>query len=224
MIYYGKRRVLKSYMILYKITNKINGMIYIGITTKSLNQRWKAHLNWAKFAKPYKLHEALNVFGAENFIIEQVDTTEDYEKLKTLEKQYIKNINCKYPNGYNLTSGGQGVLGIKFSDETRKKLSDAAKRRGNSAMITTEAIKKSSVARTGKKRTKMQKQLMSKNRKGKAPLNDSARKHPKEKVLLAMNLIKNNIKQFEIAALTGLTQSYISNLKTGKRGKALIGV
>jgi predicted transcriptional regulator len=65
---------------------------------------------------------------------------------------------------------------------------------------------------------------MSKNRKGKALLNDSARKHPKEKVLLAMNLIKNNIKQFEIAALTGLTQSYISNLKTGKRGKALIGV
>jgi len=198
-------------------------MLYIGVTTKSIEQRWKMHLNWAKSAKPYKLHEAINFFGVDNFIIEQIDIAEDFEKLKGLEKQYIKNLNCKYPNGYNLTAGGQGVLGITFSEETKKKLSEAAKRRGNSAMITKEAIEKSRITRIGKKRTEDQKLLMSKNRKGKGLLNDAARKHPKEMVLLAIKLLKQNIKQCDISRLTGLEQSYISNLKTGKRGIALIG-
>jgi len=210
-------------MLVYKITNKKNGMLYIGVTTKSIEQRWKMHLNWAKSAKPYKLHEAINFFGVDNFIIEQIDIAEDFEKLKGLEKQYIKNLNCKYPNGYNLTAGGQGVLGITFSEETKKKLSEAAKRRGNSAMITKEAIEKSRITRIGKKRTEDQKLLMSKNRKGKGLLNDAARKHPKEMVLLAIKLLKQNIKQCDISRLTGLEQSYISNLKTGKRGIALIG-
>lgn len=210
-------------MVVYKITNKMNGMLYIGITTKSIKQRWNMHLSWAKSAKPYKLHEAINLFGVDNFIIEQIDAAENFEKLKDLEKQYIKNFKCKYPNGYNLTAGGQGVLEIKFSEETRKKLSEAAKRRGNSAMITKEAIEKSRITRTGKKRTDDQKLLISKNRKGKGLLNDAARKHPKEMVLLAMKLLKQNIKQYDISKITGLEQSYISNLNTGKRGIALIG-
>jgi predicted transcriptional regulator len=42
-------------------------------------------------------------------------------------------------------------------------------------------------------------------------------------VLLAMDLIKKNTKQAEIVKITGLTQSYISNLKTNKRGQSLLG-
>jgi len=211
-------------MIVYKIINKVNGMLYIGITTKSIEHRWKMHLNWAKSMKPYKLHEALNIFGKDNFSIEQIDSAEDFKILKDLEKKHIKSYNCIYPNGYNLTAGGQGVLGLKFSDETKKKLSVAGKIRGNRNMITKEAIEKSRVSRTGKKRTIVQKMMMSKNRMGKGLLNDAARKHSKETVLWAINLIKENMKQTNISKLTGLTQSYVSNLKTGKRGRALIGV
>ena len=199
-------------------------MLYIGITTKSIEHRWKMHLNWAKSMKPYKLHEALNIFGKDNFSIEQIDSAEDFKILKDLEKKHIKSYNCIYPNGYNLTAGGQGVLGLKFSDETKKKLSVAGKIRGNRNMITKEAIEKSRVSRTGKKRTIVQKMMMSKNRMGKGLLNDAARKHSKETVLWAINLIKENMKQTNISKLTGLTQSYVSNLKTGKRGRALIGV
>ena len=211
-------------MTVYKIINKVNGMLYIGITTKSIEHRWKMHLNWARSMKPYKLHEALNIFGKDNFLIEQIDSAEDFKILKDLEKKHIKSYNCIYPNGYNLTAGGQGVLGLKFSDETKKKLSIAGKIRGNRNMITKEAIEKSRVSRTGKKRTAAQKMIMSKNRMGKGLLNDAARKHSKETVLWAMNLIKENMKQTNISKLTGLTQSYVSNLKTGKRGRALIGV
>ena len=211
-------------MIVYKITNKVNGMLYIGMTTKSIDYRWKMHLNWARSMKPYKIHEALNTFGKDSFIIEQIDSAQDFKKLKELEKKHIKSYNCKYPNGYNLTAGGQGVLGFKFSEERKQKLSVAGKIRGNAGMITKEAIEKSRISRTGQKRTVLQKMSMSTNRIGKGLLNDGARKHSKEKVILAMNLIKKNVKQIDISKLTGLTQSYVSNLKTGKRGRALIGV
>ena len=211
-------------MIVYKITNKVNGMLYIGMTTKSIDCRWKMHLNWAKSMKPYKIHEALNAFGKDSFIIEQIDSTEDFKKLKELEKKHIKFYNCIYPNGYNLTAGGQGVLGFKFSEERKLKLSAAGKIRGNANMITKEAIEKSRISRTGQKRTAFQKITISTNRIGKGLLNDGARKHSKEKVILAMNLIKKNMNQIDISKLTGLTQSYVSNLKTGKRGRALIGV
>jgi predicted XRE-type DNA-binding protein len=53
--------------------------------------------------------------------------------------------------------------------------------------------------------------------------NDVARKHPKEMVLKAMELLKKCVKQKEIVSVTGLTQSYISNLKTKKRGLSLSG-
>ena len=33
------------------------------------------------------------------------------------------------PNGYNMTSGGDGVLGCVFSEETRKKMSESGKKR-----------------------------------------------------------------------------------------------
>ena len=199
-------------------------MLYIGMTTKSIEHRWKMHLNWAKSMKPYKIHEALNTFGKDSFIIEQIDSAEDFKKLKELEKKHIKSYNCIYPNGYNLTAGGQGVLGFKFSEERKQKLSAAGKIRGNANMITKEAIEKYRISRIGQKRTVLQKMTISTNRIGKGLLNDGARKHSKEKVLLAMNLIKNNMKQIDISKLTGLTQSYVSNLKTGKRGRALIGV
>jgi group I intron endonuclease len=209
-------------MYLYKITNKANGMLYIGITSKSIEERWRLHQNWCRWKKPYGLHLAIKEFGVDNFAIEHIASAKTFDDLRQLEKQAILQYNSLSPNGYNRTAGGQGVLGYRHTLESRKKMSEKVRAAGPRPMPR-EAIERSRISRTGKKRTEEQKKLISANRTGKGLLNDSARKYSKEVVQKALNLIALGVKQVEIIKITGLSQSYISNLKTGKRGLTIKG-
>lgn len=210
-------------MIAYKITNVITGMVYIGITSKSVEARWRAHQQWAKCNKPYALHMAIRNFGALNFNIEHIASAKTHSDLLELEKQLIAQYDSLYPKGYNKTVGGQGSLGYKHTAETRKKISEKVKASGPRA-IPREAIERARIARIGQKRTAEQKKCISSGRVGKGLLNDAARKIPKEVVKKALDLITLGVKQKDIVKITGLSQSYVSNLKTGKRGTTLKGV
>jgi len=94
-------------MIVYKITNKINNKFYIGITTKSLEQRFNSHIKQPRFY----LGEAIKKYGRENFFIEQIDTALSFQKLKKKEQHYI----TKLKPQYNLTKGGDGTYGYKHN-------------------------------------------------------------------------------------------------------------
>ena len=94
---------------IYKITNKVNGKIYIGQSV-NIEQRWKAHRNTAynmydkNYDKP--LYRAIRKYGLENFcfeIIEECLVSELNEK----ERYYISFYNSFF-DGYNLTLGGDG--------------------------------------------------------------------------------------------------------------------
>jgi group I intron endonuclease len=209
-------------MIAYKVTNNINDMIYIGITSKSLEKRWCLHQNWMRWKKPYGLHTAMKELGAQNFSIEHIASAKTFEDLKVLEKKLIQQYNSLYPNGYNKTLGGQGSLGYKHTEQTKKIISQKRKAAGPRT-IPREAIERSRITRTGKKRTDEQKKKMALGRIGKGLLNDAARKHPKETLQLALQLLKSGEKSISVALTTGLSPSYVSNLKTGKRGLTLKG-
>ena len=105
-------------MILYKITNKLNGKIYIGQTVQTL----KARL-WRHFSKKSKspLSFAVQKYGKDNFSIEELSTYKTLEDLNDAEEYYIEWYNCLSPNGYNLHTGGNNH---KVSEETRKALSE----------------------------------------------------------------------------------------------------
>ena len=56
-------------MLIYKVTNNINGQIYIGQTTLSLEQRKYKHEqeSRSKYRKTVKFHNALLKYGFSNF-------------------------------------------------------------------------------------------------------------------------------------------------------------
>lgn len=93
---------------IYKITNKINGKIYIGQTSKTIQERFESHLRKAKQHTNRYLYDAMNRYGYENFIISQIEEC-DNSKLDEREIYWIayyKSNNKKY--GYNMTAGGGG--------------------------------------------------------------------------------------------------------------------
>lgn len=93
-------------MIVYKITNKINGKIYIGITKGSLDKRWRSHVGSAfKNSGNNHFHNAIRKYGEDNFVVEQIDSAINYDELKEKEKFYIKKFNS-IDEGYNSTHGG----------------------------------------------------------------------------------------------------------------------
>ena len=58
------------YGYVYKITNSINGKIYIGQTKHSIEERFKGHLKQSKVDKEQDhsiLHEAIRKYGEKNF-------------------------------------------------------------------------------------------------------------------------------------------------------------
>ena len=117
-------------MIIYKITNTINGMVYIGQTSRTLNQRMAEHL--ANSRTSY-IDRALKKYGIQNFEVDVIAEADTKEELDALEKYFIKHFDCKIPNGYNLTDGGEGQCGIqRFGEDNPhygKHHTDSAKKR-----------------------------------------------------------------------------------------------
>lgn len=110
-------------MIIYRATNKVNGKVYIGQTIQPLHKRWKDHCRGDKQPEGY-LHRAIVKYGADNFIIEQIDSAESLIELNAKEEAYIKAFNCVSPNGYNLLPGGGNRTPHQ---ETREKIRNSLK-------------------------------------------------------------------------------------------------
>jgi group I intron endonuclease len=109
--------------IIYKITNKINGKVYIGQTVRLLQERIKSHVRASKrlTIKSYFLR-ALKKYGLDAF--EWMTICECFSRKELDDKEifYIKELNTVYPNGYNITLGGGGMSGFKHSEKTLNKV------------------------------------------------------------------------------------------------------
>ena len=131
----------------YKITNKITGKIYIGITNQGSGARYRHHWYESRIGEPSPIHRSMAKYGEDNFTLEIIDFAETYEELKEKEKFWIKKFNSTDRNiGYNLTEGGDGTFGRTHSEETKEKIRQKALGR----KISEETKKKMSEARIGK--------------------------------------------------------------------------
>jgi len=114
--------------IIYKITNKVNGKIYIGQTTQGLKVRLGVHFSEARKGKTNSvIHAAIRKYGKENFDSEEICRCKSKKQMDDAEKFYIRYFKARSPIGYNLTDGGEGVLGWVPSAEWRKNTSESQK-------------------------------------------------------------------------------------------------
>jgi len=122
-------------MYIYQIKNIINDKKYVGKTKRDILTRWLEHVSASKDNKDEQtFYYALQKYGIESFeiIILQdcrIENTIDF--LNEREKYWIKTLNSKVPNGYNMTDGGDGGSepGRVVSEETREKIKIIARER-----------------------------------------------------------------------------------------------
>ena len=92
---------------IYKITNTLNGKVYIGQTIKTIQKRFTQHKNNSnkEHFSQIVLYKAFNKYGIENFTCEEVEEVPN-EELDEREKYWIEYYNS-YFDGYNSTLGGR---------------------------------------------------------------------------------------------------------------------
>lgn len=110
---------------IYKITNKINGKIYIG-QSNDPERRWKEHCT--KYTN-YKsmIGEAIQKYGVNSFSFEILGWFEDYNEK---EAEFIIQYDCLAPKGYNIATGeenppimsGENNPSCKINEEIAKKI------------------------------------------------------------------------------------------------------
>lgn len=103
-----------------------SGKSYIGQTVRTFNERWSKHKTTALSPEPScrALAEAIKKYGEDNFKKEILLTCDD-EELDKNEIEMIAKYNTMSPNGYNLREGG---ITTKYSEESKKKMSETQKR------------------------------------------------------------------------------------------------
>lgn len=153
---------------IYKITNNITQMGYVGQTKKTPEKRFNDHKIRRNDGNYF--HNAIGKYGKENFTLEILCETNN---LDLMEMYFIKIKNTLYPNGYNLTSGGQACgtelqivkdkigytqkgrispnKGKKFGPNP--KISEIMKKRGCSHLHTPEVVAKRNSKLKGIKRS-----------------------------------------------------------------------
>lgn len=144
----------------YKITNIVNGKIYIG-STECFGDRWYQHFEYPHLSGCRKLKNAVLKYGKDNFIVEILEELLPQKDLLTEREQFYLDILTPFGNiGYNIRVTAASNLGIKHSDETKQAWSDAKRGAGNPMYGRTQSPEtkaKISKALTGMTRTEEQK-------------------------------------------------------------------
>lgn len=122
---------------IYKVTNLVNGKIYIGSTIRKLSVRWSNHLHDSKNPK-CRFHYAIRKHGSVNFNMEPIFCTKEINDLHDIENKFIEFYDSiNFDKGYNsITAGGNRDL-ISFQmkaawrdPETRTRRTLALKKAG----------------------------------------------------------------------------------------------
>lgn len=149
-------------MIIYKATNIKNNKSYVGQTMISLDIRKSQHNHVAmKTEAKTAIHRAIRKYGMKNFNWESICECNTVDELNNMEKYYIKEYDTFSKNGYNMTSGGENYV---VSDEARKNMSEAKTGKNHpnyGKSLSKETRKKMSESAKGKVKSKEHREKLS---------------------------------------------------------------
>ena len=100
---------------------------YVGMTTKSLNRRWLEHRMNAQRGLNSALYNAIRKHGCESFSANELEKCETIGALRIAENRWIEQLQTQAPLGYNLSAGGEGNPGYKFTPQQLITKSNAQK-------------------------------------------------------------------------------------------------
>lgn len=123
--------------VVYQATNSVNGKFYIGATEKGMAARKRKHLANAKRGQNGKFYTAVRKHGAGSFEFSILMECRDFWHALDEERRLI----AELKPAYNLTDGGGGVKGLKYSAESRAKMSVSAKKRKHRAFTAADQEK-----------------------------------------------------------------------------------
>lgn len=149
---------MKTKCTIYKITNQINGKLYIGQTWSGDLKRYFATSHAVSRGRP-KLFNAIRKYGKDNFVIDAICLVDNQQMANEQEDYYIKYYDS-IKNGYNLREGGSAG---KHNKETKRLISEANARR----KISSKTRAKMSRSHQGKKLSDVTRQKMSRKKVGK---------------------------------------------------------
>lgn len=156
-------------MIIYKITNKNTGKVYIGQTVSTLKRRWAIHCSGGACRR---LTASIKSHGKDAFEVEQIDNAFSIEELNKKEVYWISFYDStNLEKGYNLTSGGNSYT---HSEETKQKLREI----NTGKKLSPEHAEKLRNNNKGKKWTKEHRENFSLATKGKKrkPMSEDTKK------------------------------------------------
>jgi group I intron endonuclease len=179
------------------------GKLYVGVTSKNIEERFRIHKTKARTGRKTHLHNSMRKYGLQKFTIIPLDTASTQEKAYELEKEWIKKLGTYEGWGYNCTRGGDKgptmngqenpQYGKSLSRETRRKLSEAMQGRN---LHTEEDRRKMSEAARG-----------AKNSQAKLTRQEAA-----EIKYLALEGVQT---QLNIAEEYGISRATVSSIKRG---------
>lgn len=115
----------KFYGYIFETKNLLNGMMYIGLRSKSFHPRY--------FGSGKRLKPALRKYGKDNFSIKVIAHASSYSEINKLEKKFISLYRKKFGEEmlYNLDDGGHrnGFRGSHRNLETRIKIGATSRKR-----------------------------------------------------------------------------------------------
>jgi group I intron endonuclease len=136
-------------MLAYMGTNTKTGQRYVGVTSQRFRTRLNEHRSSALTGSTNLLHQAIREHGWDAFEWEQIAECDDRDLLLLIEREAVDKFKThRDAGGYNMTSGGAGVAGFRYSEESRRKLSEALK---NRPPRSEETRRKLSAANKGKR-------------------------------------------------------------------------